>query len=138
MSFGNEAWGEDLKIFDSYTSLTHTIEAYLLPLLSFSSFDIFRQQKFGVEKYSHTQCYLGVSTTILNPVDIFCRWYKLNFGLLQDQVKSCHFAERIEAKRQYFYFLYIFLGITGWKRRWTTFWIQICIYYYLLNGTGLG
>ena len=60
----------------------------------------------------------GVSTTIFIPVNIFCRWYKLNFGLLQDQVKSYHFYERIEAKRQYFYFLYIFLGEIGWKRHW--------------------
>ena len=62
----------------------------------------------------------GVSRTILNPFDIFCRWYKLNFELLQGQVKSHHFDEKIEAKRQYFYFLYIFLGIIGWKRHWAT------------------
>ena len=37
MSFGNEAWGEVLKFFDSYTNLTHAIEAYLRPLLSLSS-----------------------------------------------------------------------------------------------------
>ena len=35
----------------------------------------------------------GVSTTILNPIDIPCRWYKLNFWLLQGQVKSYHFYE---------------------------------------------
>ena len=62
----------------------------------------------------------GVSRTILNPFDIFCRLYKLNFGLLQGQVKSYHFDERIEAKRQYFYFSYIFLGIIGWKGHWAT------------------
>ena len=62
----------------------------------------------------------GVSTTILNSVDIFRRWCKLNFGPLQSQDKSHNFSERIEAKRQYFYFLYIFLGITDWKRHWTT------------------
>ena len=33
---------------------------------------------------------LGVSTAILNPVDIFCRWYKLNFGPLRDHVKLRH------------------------------------------------
>ena len=31
-----------------------------------------------------------VSTTILNPVDIFRRWCKLNFGLLWGHVKSHH------------------------------------------------
>ena len=62
----------------------------------------------------------SVSRTILNPSDIFRNWYKLNFGLLQGQVKSCHFYEIIEVKRQYFYFLYIFLGTIGWKRHWAT------------------
>ena len=57
MSFGNKAWSEDLKIFD--TSLTHTIKAYLLPLLRFSSvlaiFEIFPQEKLGIEKYARIQ-----------------------------------------------------------------------------------
>ena len=53
----------------------------------------------------------GVSTTILNPVDISCRRYKLNFGLLQGQVKL----------RQFFFnFLYKFLEIIGWKQHWAT------------------
>ena len=39
----------------------------------------------------------GVSTTILNPVDIFCGRCKLKLELLQCQVKSYHFSERIEA-----------------------------------------
>ena len=30
----------------------------------------------------------GVSTAILNPVDIFRRWCKLRFGLLRRHVKS--------------------------------------------------
>ena len=46
VGFRSEDWGETLKIFDSYTSLTKAIEAYFLPLLSFSSvivtFEIFR------------------------------------------------------------------------------------------------
>ena len=58
---------------------------------------------------------------MLNPVTIFCRSYKLSFGLLKGQVKPYHFYERIEAKRQYFYFLYLFLGIISWKQHWTTF-----------------
>ena len=85
MSFGNETWGEDLIIFDSYSSLTQAIEAYLRPLLSFESF---RYQKFGVEGMLIPN--FGVST-ILNQVDIFGRWQILNFGLLQGQVKSYHF-----------------------------------------------
>ena len=59
VSFWNKSWSEDLKMFYSYTSLEHTMNAYFLPLLSFSSvmatFEIFSQQKLGVEKYSHTQ-----------------------------------------------------------------------------------
>ena len=43
----------------------------------------------------------------------------MNFGLLQGQVKSRYFSERIVVKRQYLYSLYIFLGIIGWKRHWT-------------------
>ena len=31
---------------------------------------------------------LFLATRLLNPVDIFHRWCKLNFGLLQDPVKS--------------------------------------------------
>ena len=81
------------------------------------TFEIFCWQKFGVERYAHTQF---LSYQILDPFDIFCRWYKLSFGLLQGQVKSHHFYDRIEPKRQYFYFLYIFLGIIGWKQHWET------------------
>ena len=33
-----------------------------------------------------------LSTTILNPLEIFLRWCKLNFGLLQGHVKSYHFT----------------------------------------------
>ena len=59
MGFGNKTWGEDLILFDSYTILTQATEAYLRPLLSFSSvmttFEIFRQQKFGMDRYAHTQ-----------------------------------------------------------------------------------
>ena len=58
-----------------------------------------------------------VSMTIVNPAD---RWCKLNFGLLQGQVKLSHSSERVEVRRPYFYFLYIFLGIIGWKRYWAT------------------
>ena len=47
VGFGNKPWSEYLKIFYLYTSLEHTMNAYLLPLLSFSSvmttFEIFTQ-----------------------------------------------------------------------------------------------
>ena len=46
----------------------------------------------------------GVSTAILNMTDISRRWCKLNFGTLRGYLKSCHFLERIDARRQYFYF----------------------------------
>ena len=78
-----------------------------------------------------------VNIAILNPKDNFCNWYKLNFGPLPDQVKSCHFSERINARGQYFYFFCKFLGMIGWKWLWQSFWTLIWIYYYLLNGTGL-
>ena len=92
MRFRNEALGEDLKKFD--LSLIHAIEAYLLTIyfILFSSvmttFEIFRYQKSGMEKYVTPN--FGVTATILNPVGIFRRWY--TFGLLQGQVKSRHFS----------------------------------------------
>ena len=53
--FENEASGEDLRIFDSYTSLIHAIEAYLLTITGLfsimSTFEIFHPPKFGMEKY---------------------------------------------------------------------------------------
>ena len=77
---------------------------------------MFHHQKFGIKKYSIPN--LGVSTTILNPVGIFRRW--CNFGLIQGQIKSCHFSEPIEAMKKYICFLYTFLGIIGWKQNRTT------------------
>ena len=35
---------------------------------------------------------LGGSRAILNPVDIFCGWCKVNFRLLQGHAKSRHFT----------------------------------------------
>ena len=55
-------------------------------------------------------------TAILNIIDISRKWCKLNFGPLRRLVKSRHFPERINARRQYFYFLWKFLGIIGRKR----------------------
>ena len=59
---------------------------------------------------------------------------KLSFRLFQDQVRSYHFDNRIEATRQYFYFLHIFIGKSDNEK---PFWILIWIHYYLLNGIGL-
>ena len=77
------------------------------------------------------------STTILNIIDISRRWCKPNFGPLRAQVKSRHFPERIDARKQYFYFLYIFLGIIGRKRLGQPFCMIIWIYHYLLDGVRL-
>ena len=52
-----------------------------------------------------------VSTAILNIIDISRKWCKFNFGPLWDQVKLCHFPGRIDARRQFFYFLYKFFGM---------------------------
>ena len=48
----------------------------------------------------------GVSTVILNPLDIFRRWWKLNFGPMKGQVKSRHFSEGIVESRQYLFTSY--------------------------------
>ena len=64
-------------------------------------YDINRPRSGHGHKYSKYKKYLimmmliyipdfGVSTAILNPVDIFRRWFKLNFGLLRGHVKSPH------------------------------------------------
>ena len=79
----------------------------------------------------------GVSTVIFNPVDIFHRWCKLNFGLMQSQVKSHRFSERIGVRRQYFNFLHKLRRIISWKRLGQPFSKLIWIYCNLLNGTGL-
>ena len=52
---------------------------------------------------------------ILNTIDISHRWCMLNFGLSQEQVKSRHLPERIDARKQNFYLLYKYLGISGRK-----------------------
>ena len=44
------------------------------------------------------------------------RWCKLNLRTLWGHVKSLHFSERIDRRRQYFYFFYKVLGIIFWKR----------------------
>ena len=53
----------------------------------------------------------GVSTTVLNPVDNSCRWCKLNFEPMPDQVKLRHFSEKTGVRRQYFHIFKKFLGI---------------------------
>ena len=80
----------------------------------------------------------GVSRAIWNTTDISSGWYKLNFGLLRDQVKSSYFLERIDARRQYFCFFKKLFGIIDRKRLGQPFWIMIWIYHYLLNQIKLG
>ena len=53
------------------------------------------------------------------------------------QVKSYHFHKKIETKKKYFYFLYIFLGLMAGNDIEQPFWILIRTHYYLLNGIGL-
>ena len=75
----------------------------------------------------------GVSSAILNTIDIFRMWCKLNFRPLRGQVKSRHLLERIDARRQQFYFIQI--SWNNWaKTTWEPFWIMIWIYYYHLTG----
>ena len=79
----------------------------------------------------------GVSTAILNTIDISLKWCKLSFVHLRGQVKAHHFPERTNVRRQYFSFPYKFLGIIGRKRLEQPFWIMVWIYYFLLNGIRL-
>ena len=74
----------------------------------------------------------GISMTIVNTIVISCSHCQLNFRTLQDKVKSPHFPERKDARRQYFYFLYKYLAIIGMKQLGQAFWTMIWIYY-LLN-----
>ena len=79
----------------------------------------------------------GVSMAILNTIDIPHKWCKLNCGPFRGQAKPYHFPERIDPRRQYFYFLYKSLGLIGWKQLGQPFWIMVWIYYYLLIGIRL-
>ena len=47
---------------------------------------------------------ISFSKAILNIIDVSHKWCKLNFGPYRGHVKSCHFPERTDARRQYFYF----------------------------------
>ena len=64
------------------------------------------------------------STAIVNIIGFFRRWCKLNFRLLRGHVKSCHFPDRIEVRRKYFY---IFIQIS-----WQRFSIMIWVFYYII------
>ena len=46
---------------------------------------------WGTKMHYQPNTWLGVSTAILNHVDIFYWWCKLYFGPLWEQVKSCYF-----------------------------------------------
>ena len=87
---------------------------------------------FNCQKLSQTwEC--AFNTAILNVINISCGWCKLHFRPLRIQVILCHFPEMMDARRQYFYFLYKFLGIIGTKRLEQSFWTMIWIYCYLLT-----
>ena len=47
----------------------------------------------------------AVSKAILNPTDISCTWFKLNFGPTRAYFNLRNFSEKIGVKRQYFHFL---------------------------------
>ena len=66
-------------------------------------------------------------------MDICHRWCKLNFAPFQGQNKSCHFSERKGVKRQYFYFLYIFLEIFDRKQLGQPFFDTDFDFYFFLN-----
>ena len=79
----------------------------------------------------------GVSTAILIPVDVFCRWCKLSFRPMRGQVKSHHFSEYRGAQRPYFHFLYKYIAIISYKQLGPLFWKLTWIHCYLLNGIAL-
>ena len=60
----------------------------------------------------------GVSRAILNPVENFRWWCKLNFGLLRGHVKSCQFTAILlkgyYARRQYFFILFKGISWNNW------------------------
>ena len=60
--------------------------------------------------------HFGVSMAILDAIDISRRWCKLSFESLRGLVESCHFPERMGARRQYYYFLCKSIGMIGGGR----------------------
>ena len=88
------------------------------------SFDVFRQPStWHIIKTNFVKLQsipdFGVSTAILNTTDISRRWCKLNFGILQSHIKSLHSSEKINAKRQYFFF-FIQISWNNWQgTTWT-------------------
>ena len=75
---------------EKITKIKHFINKYNWEEINVPSQEDDRK-KF--EKNNVTIHDFGVSTTILNPVDIFCRWYKLNIGFLRGHVKLRHITE---------------------------------------------
>ena len=84
-------------------------QSYNTPQVTFSLINFFQWYKSSSPIFSfHVQLFIAslsfwhvflslkpdfeVSTANLNPVDIFRRWCKLNFGLLRGHVKSRHFT----------------------------------------------
>ena len=65
-----------------------------------------KQKPFFIifKRFSVAKSCLRLESALLNTTDISRWWCKLSFGPLQSHVKSWHFHEIIDARRQYFYF----------------------------------
>ena len=62
---------------------------------------------YQIFSFLYNSCHIsnfGVTTAILNAIVISPRCCKLNFGSLWNHIKSCHFPELIDVRRQYFHF----------------------------------
>ena len=58
--------------------------------------------------------HFGVSTAIVNTIYIFRRWYKLNFGPLQVQVRPHHFSDKDRRKNTIF-LIFIQMSWNNWQ-----------------------
>ena len=57
-----------------------------------------------------------VNTDILNPVDVFRKWYKLSFRSKRDRLNHAIFLSRWARGDNIFTFLYKFIGIISYKQ----------------------
>ena len=76
----------------------------LLIKYSISEFPVDTRRRYDVLRHCTTFCVYGVSTAVLNTTDNSRGWFKVNFGPSRGHVKSHHFPEKIDARRQCFYF----------------------------------
>ena len=131
MNFGNEAWENFWLMHESdisYWGLFTIITEFFFGNGYF--WNISLPKNWCGEVCSYLVLELVWPSQI--QLTFFCWWYK--FGLLDcwtvgqlDTLDCCKsrlnhagFFEKIETKRQYFYFLRIFIGIIGWKWHWKT------------------